>query len=132
MATQRWRCIKKAGCFAYNKRFKLGQEFPLEWIDNGYEPPQDWFVRAEDYEDAIRKNEFVGKIVSAGSDPRPTVVLIEELHKYMGDVPKTWNRAQIWRTLIAREIAGAKSHPAESNTVPGPRKPGRPAIQKDS
>jgi hypothetical protein len=58
------------------------------------------------------------------------VVLIEALHKYMGDVPKTWNRAQIWRTLIAREMADAKSNPAESNTVPGPRKPGRPASKE--
>jgi hypothetical protein len=124
MATQRWRCIKKAGCFAYNKRFKLGQEFPLEWIDNGYAPPHDWFVKAEDYDDAIRKNEFVGRIVSAGSDPRTTAVLIDALSKYMGDIPKTWNRAQIWRTLIARELA-------ESKTDTGTRKPGRPANQKE-
>jgi hypothetical protein len=51
--------------------------------------------------------------------------LIDSLSKYMGDIPKNWNRAQIWRTLIAREMA-------ESKTDPGPRKPGRPANPKEA
>lgn len=122
MATQKWRCIKE--CFKYNKRFKKGQEFPLAWIDNGYAPPEDCFVKEEDYEDVVRKKDPVGKIVSAAYDPRPTALLIELLSKYMGDIPKTWNRKQIWMELIRRESA-------ESKTEPGPRKPGRPALNKE-
>jgi hypothetical protein len=123
MAAQHYRCIKE--CFAYNKRFKKGQEFPMAWIDNGYTPPEKWFVRAEDYDDTIRRNDPVGKIVSAAYDPRPTAVLIESLSKYMGDIPKTWNRKHIWMELNRRESA-------ESKTDPGPRKPGRPANPKET
>lgn len=94
------------------------------WLDSGYKPPEQWFVRSEDYEDTIRKNDPVGKITSAGMDPRPTKTLIEELGKRMGDIPKTWNRAKIWGELVARELA-------ESRSEPGARKPGRPALNKD-
>ena len=123
MAAKRYRCIKE--CFAYNKRFKKGAEFPMNWIDNGYTPPEKWFVLAEDYDDACRKNEPVGKIVSAAQDPRTSQALIDALSKYMGDIPKNWNRKQIWMELIRRENA-------ESKTDPGPRKPGRPATAKES
>jgi hypothetical protein len=118
MATQRFKCIKE--CFCYNKRFKKGAEFPMAWLDNGYTPPPAWFVPEQDYADVIRKNQFPEKITSAGSDPRPTAVLIDALHKYMGDVPKTWKRSQIWGALIARESAEARS---ETNK----KGPGRPA-----
>jgi pectin methylesterase-like acyl-CoA thioesterase len=92
----------------------------MAWLDAGYKPPEQWFVKAEDYEDTIRVNNPVGKITSAGEDPRPTKVLIESLSKYMGEIPANWNRAKIWGALIAREMA-------ESRSEPGPRKPGRPA-----
>ena len=122
MAVQHYRCVKE--CFAYNKRFKKGQEFPMAWIDNGYTPPEKWFVRSEDYDDFVRKADPVGKIVSAGYDKRSSAELIEALSKYMGEIPKTWNRRQIWMELHRREAA-------ESKTEPGPRKPGRPALNKE-
>lgn len=120
MPTLRFRCIKE--CFEQNKRFKVGAEYPPAWVDAGLMPTlPHCFVKAEDYDDAIRnkQSQNQGKIVSAGSDPRPTAVLIEELTKYLGKIPSNWNRSRIWMELKTRELA-------ESKTEPGKRKPGRP------
>jgi hypothetical protein len=122
MPTLKFRCIKE--CFEQNKRFKVGAEYPPAWVDAGLMPTlPHCFVKAEDYEDTLRqKKESFGKITSAGSDPRPTAILIEELTKYLGKIPATWNRSRIWRELITREMA-------ESKTEPEKRKPGRPPAQ---
>jgi hypothetical protein len=123
MATQHYRAIRE--CFAYNKRFKKGAEFPLVWLDAGYIPPPQWFVKSEDYDDVVRKDEPVGKIVSAAEDPRSSKQLVEDLEKYMTPVPKDWNRKRIWMELKRREMA-------ESKTDTGVRKPGRPAMAKEA
>ena len=122
MATQEYRCYKE--CFAYNKRFKQGTFFPVTWIDAGYKPPPEYFVAAEDYADTIRMKVKEGKeIQCAADDPRSSDQLVKDLAKYM-EVPKDWNRKRIWMALKQREMA-------ESHTEPGPRKPGRPAVNKD-
>ena len=124
MPTLKFRCIKE--CFEQNKRFKIGAEYPPAWVDAGLMPTlPHCFVRAEDYDDAIRNKQTQnqGKITSAGSDPRPTAVLIEELSKYLGKIPATWNRSRIWMELKTRELA-------ESKTEPERRKPGRPPVQQ--
>jgi len=122
MATRKYRCFRE--CFAYNKRFKKGEFFPPLWLENGYKPQDEYFVLAEDYDDAIRTVVKQGRqIVSAGDDPRPTAVLVEELKKYM-EVPKDWNRKRIWMALVSRDNAEAKTEPR--------RGPGRPAAPKEA
>lgn len=111
----KYRCLKE--CFSYNKRFKRGEYFPIAWLENKYEPPKEYFVLAEDYDDAVRAMERSSRqIFSAGDDPRPTVELVAELKRFM-EVPKDWNRKRIWMALKSRENAEAKTEP---------RKPGRP------
>ena len=115
MATKKYRCFKE--CFAYNKRFKAGEMFPLLWIDNGYTPPVEYFVPDDEYDDFIRtKGNAVRTVYSAADDPRPTALLIEALARFM-EIPKDWNRKRIWMALKQREMAELKTEP---------RRPGRP------
>ena len=117
-----YRCFRE--CFAFNKRFKIGAVFPPVWLDNGYLPPTEYFVPAEDYDQVIRQKAKEHRSVqSAVDDPRSSEQLIKDLAKYM-TVPSDWNRKRIWMALKQREMA-------ESHTEPGPRKPGRPAINKE-
>ena len=116
MATKKYRCFKE--CFAYNKRFKKGELFPVLWLDNGYVPQEEYFVPDAEYDDFIRTNAKASKVVySAADDPRPTALLIEELARFM-EVPKDWNRKRIWMALAQRKMAEAKTEP---------RRVGRPA-----
>lgn len=117
MATQKYRCYRE--CYAYNKRFKKGDQFPILWLEKGYKPQPEYFIMAEDYEDKIRElSKQKAAIFSAADDPRPTAVLIAELKKVGLEVPKDWNRKRIWMALKQRENAEAKTEP---------RGPGRPA-----
>ncbi len=117
MATKKFRCFKE--CFAYNKRFKKGEFFPVLWLDSGYVPQPEYFIAAEDYEDFMRTQVKASRtIYSAADDPRTTAMLVEGLSKFMGDIPKDWNRKRIWAALKQRENAEVRTEK---------RGPGRPA-----
>jgi hypothetical protein len=122
MATKKYRCYRE--CFTYNKRFKKGEYFPVLWIEHGYAPNEEYFVPEEDYEDFIRaKARELKTVYSAADDPRSSEALVADLKKYM-EVPKDWTRKRVWLALKQREMAEAK-------TEPTPRRPGRPALNKD-
>lgn len=117
MAKQKYRCVVK--CFAYNKLFKKGEMFPMDWISNGYTPQPEYFCRAEDYEDMATEMEVKARVIySAAEDPRPTAQLIDDLARFM-EVPKDWNRKRIWMALKQREMA-------EAHTEPPAKRVGRP------
>ena len=121
MAVQEYKCFKE--CFAFNKRFKKGAIFPPTWVDNGYKPPEEYFVKSEDYADVIRTKSRESKQVnSAVDDPRTSEQLIKELSRFM-EVPQDWNRKRIWMALKQREMAEFKTEPI--------RKAGRPANPKE-
>jgi hypothetical protein len=115
MATKKYRCFKQ--CFAFNKRFKVGEMFPVLWLDSGYTPPEEYFVPEDEYEDFMRvKANELKTVYSCSDDPRTNNVLIAELKRFM-EVPKDWSRKKIWMALKQREMAESKTEP---------RKPGRP------
>jgi hypothetical protein len=119
---KKYRCYKE--CFAYNKRFKKGAYFPMEWIESKYTPPPEYFIEADEYEDKTRELVKVAhQVFSAADDPRTSGQLKADLSRFM-EVPEDWNRKRIWMALKQREMA-------ESKTDPGPRKPGRPANTKE-
>jgi hypothetical protein len=118
----KYRCYRE--CFAYKKHFKKGDWFPAEWIKAKYPPQPEYFVLESEYEDKVYEQQKEKRTVySAADDTRSSAVLIEELSRFM-EVPKDWNRKRIWMELKRREMA-------ESKTDTGPRKPGRPALNKD-
>jgi len=99
-------CIKE--CFVYNKRFKQGDEFPEQWVKEGYLPNMHFLPEGE-AEAAIVESKLNRPVQCAGDDPRSTKDLKAELMKHMKSFPEKWGRKEIWLELHKHESAKAKT-----------------------
>ena len=97
-------CVRE--CFTYNRRFRPGEPFPENWLNNGYEPNHH-FAPAADAHEALKKAQEEKARYGHGDDPRSTAELTAELEKYM-KVNAHWDRKKIWLELTRHEIAAAK------------------------
>ena len=102
-------CIKE--CYTYNKRFRVGDKFPVEWLQNDYYPNHHFMPRADaEHHIATLRKGGDKRVQFAGDDPRSTKDLIETLVKHTNVNPK-WTRAEIWAKLNEYETATSKTAP---------------------
>lgn len=100
-------CVKE--CFVYNKRFKVGAEFPHQWLKEGY-LPNAFFMPQSEAEDYIRESKHGNRpIQCAGDDPRSTETLRTALLRFKKSFPENWTRKQIWLELKKYEQAEAQT-----------------------
>jgi hypothetical protein len=85
-------------CFLYNKRFKVGEAFPDNWIREGY-LPNEHFAQESKAEELIAEISANRPVLCAGDDVRSNIELKKALKKYLKDFPEKWSRKQIWMEL---------------------------------
>lgn len=102
----------KTQCFHANKRFKVGDMFPPDWVANGVKPNHHFMRMTSEQAKQIAKmqqEELKRKAPqSAGEDRRSTIELKTALQKHIKQVPENWSRKQIWLKLFEYEQAAAK------------------------
>lgn len=114
-------CIRE--CYTYNKRFKVGDQFPMEWLQNDYFPNHH-FMPADEAKHFIggTKSNKPRAVVCAGDDPRSNIQLVEALKAFgVHDVDPKAGRQELWKRLNTLENAQAKTGDSSK------RGPGRPA-----
>lgn len=105
----------KETCFHANKRFKVGQIFPPDWVANGIKPNSHFVQMSAEQAKQIAKmaqEELKKKAPqSAGEDRRSTAELKAALLKAGGmkSIPDSWSRKIIWQKLYEIEHLNAKS-----------------------
>lgn len=93
--------------YTYNKRFKQGDEFPVDWLKEGY-LPNHHFMPEDEAKEFMRDSTANKPIQCAGDDPRSTKELKEALLKYTNVLEK-WGRKEIWTQLHRFESGEAKT-----------------------
>lgn len=94
-------CIRN--CYTYNKRFKVGDLFPAEWLAADYYPNQHFMQEAEAKAYIAAKKHIERVRGTSGDDPRSTEDLRQALIKAGGGVTPKMTRAEIWLKLQEAE-----------------------------
>lgn len=100
-------CIRE--CFAFNKHFMPGDDFPQDWLTRGYEPNKH-FAKAAIAYDEIERVKHERALYGHGDDIRSTVELKAALRKFT-EFPEKWTRKQVWAELMRHESAEARDKP---------------------
>jgi hypothetical protein len=118
-------CVRE--CYTYNKRFKVGDKFPDEWLKNDYYPNHHFMpeAMAQSVLKDHKKGDINRPMLCAGDDPRSTNELMEKLLELGASADPKWGRQQVWMRVNELENARGKTAPQES------RGPGRPPAKKE-
>ena len=100
-------CIREN--FSFNKHFMPGDDFPQNWLTQGYKPNKH-FAPAKAAYDEIARVKQERLMFGHGDDPRSTEELKKCLAKFT-DFPDSWPRKQIWLELRRHEAAESRDAP---------------------
>ena len=99
-------CIRE--CYYQNKHFRAGDPFPESWLTAGV-PVGKHFAKTNEAADIIDKGVTVHSAMSAGDDKRTNKELIETAKQMGVKLPSQWTRSQLWKAVVERENATAKT-----------------------